>query len=280
MKLGIALAGQIVDLLCHKTPARVSVSQSRILGAGLGVFASTDIAKGAALLLYPGAFVPPVPLCEVGTTWGEPVLRRGEAQLFESRQNKDYVIRCCGGGLDGAGALASALAPHTTAHLVNHPPRGCSANVKPCDFYWTDVFGALGRYPTSAEVTAIPNFPAVGDFWYVSASGEAVFVPQYCDVGVAAQASSTSVGPAGHGGVKSLAPGEQTLKGNEGLLEAAVVSANLKACLPPLGGLVLVTTRPLLAGEELLFDYCLPRSSRPAWYHEPQKDQKSGLTKS
>jgi len=85
----------------------------------------------------------------------------------------------------------------------------------------------------------------------------------------------------GTGGVKSLAPGEQTLKGNEGLLEPAVVCANLKACLPPLqADSVLVTTRPLLAGEELLFDYCLPRSSRPAWYHEPQKDQKSGLTES
>lgn len=42
--------------------------------------------------------------------------------------------------------------------------------------------------------------------------------------------------------------------------------------LPPplLGGLALVTTRAVRAGEELLFDYRLPPGpARPPWYHDP-----------
>ena len=119
MKLGVDLARQVLAVLRHSVPPRSIVAESRIPGAGFGVFASVDIPPGTAVVLYPGTYAPPIPLAEVGATSGDPVLRPGEVALIPPAY-RGYNIRCCGGKLDGAGVPAGAA----SGHLVNQQVMG------------------------------------------------------------------------------------------------------------------------------------------------------------
>lgn len=126
MKLGVDLARQVLAVLRHSIPPRSIVAESRIPGAGLGVFASVDIAPGTAVVLYPGTYAPPIPLAEVGATSGDPVLRPGEVALIRPAQ-MGYNIRCCGGKLDGAGDGPAGA----SGHLVNQQVMGAAPQSLP-----------------------------------------------------------------------------------------------------------------------------------------------------
>jgi hypothetical protein len=62
----------------------VSVQPSSIPCAGKGLFVTQEIDSHTVVALYPGAYVPPLPLCALGAANGEVSLKPGEARLIES----------------------------------------------------------------------------------------------------------------------------------------------------------------------------------------------------
>ena len=116
-----------------------------------------------------------------------------------------------------------------------------------------------------------------------------MFVPPTCDVGAGVLATledsedppCAASAAAAHGGFKSMPPlPAHQVRQDRPSAEEAPARPHLRllrqhspgtaASAPRLAGVVLVTTRAVRAGEELLFDYGLPPGrGRPAWYHDP-----------
>jgi hypothetical protein len=111
----------------------LTIKQSLIPGAGLGVFATNRIEANEILCFYPGVYYPPAPVWAVTNPMGVP------AVILSSPVDESYTINCStfGGLIDASGCRNSG--PYTAAHLVNHPAKGMKANVTERDFKWCDV---------------------------------------------------------------------------------------------------------------------------------------------
>jgi hypothetical protein len=172
---------------------------------------------------------------------------------------KTHVVCCGSGQIDGAKLDRQhiPLAPGLCGHLVNHPPRHTSPNAVPIPFTWPRVFelaAAAGVPEASLRGlgAVVPNHMEKGRLWYVDGCGEPVFVPPMGAVFPRSLHTKS---------LQQYAPGDQN--------EEDTVD---------LGGLALVTSRRVCGGEELFFDYAIPRQWQPSWYHEPSGTASSFVT--
>ena len=99
-------------------------------GAGSGVFLRGSVPPGSLLLFYPGVSYHPADM----------LLLPGGTRAFEG--NEHLMARFDRSIIDASAAALRTLphealgCPLTTAHTVNHPPAGLSANVMPVPVDW------------------------------------------------------------------------------------------------------------------------------------------------
>ena len=116
---------------------RVCVRRSTVAGAGYGVFAIAPIQRNTPVVLYPGIYYPPPPLCAVAAANGEPAVNIGVSLLPDT----SYLMHCgsTGGDIDASTCLEQLCHPLAIAHFVNHPPSSVAPNVEKVEFIWNDL---------------------------------------------------------------------------------------------------------------------------------------------
>jgi len=138
------------------------VADSSLPGAGLGVYAgasaSGSISAGTVVALYPGVYVPLVPLHARAAARGEAVMDVlhmarlwGPGALdsilcdmsFEEASSYWLILEEHSGLMDGflpekrVGGRG-CMGPFAVGHLVNHPPKGVAPNVAWHEFVWEE----------------------------------------------------------------------------------------------------------------------------------------------
>jgi len=167
------------------------VADSSLPGAGLGVYAGAaadggGIRGGEVVALYPGIFVPLVPLHARAAARGEPVMdvlhmarlwgygaidsRLCEVS-FEEGSSYWLILEEHSGLMDGfrpeqrVGG-SGCNSPFAVGHLVNHPPRGTAPNVSWQEFDWNGASplvpnrlhrGLWYMHPTTMEPVDMPS---------------------------------------------------------------------------------------------------------------------------
>lgn len=162
-----AALNEAVNVKVHVSPSRISKE------AGLGVFANMDIVKGSIVAFYPGYYIPPLPLWAVTTLTGDPM-----THLSKPKTNSCYVIHCTnnGGYLDAAEVNFDYFNTSRVAHLINHPPKGSTANVYSIDFKWQEVFPNVDIKFDFKTLNPIGEGP-----WYIDqASNNCVYLHENC----------------------------------------------------------------------------------------------------
>ncbi|GKY97831.1 hypothetical protein MPSEU_000741200 [Mayamaea pseudoterrestris] len=138
----VAVCDQPRGKLLVRENEEIQVRQSSVPGAGLGVFANTDLPKGLALGTYPGVVAPfqtnlaklrRCPKCE-SYIW-----RFSDSKYIIDPTNANGILDAfCFGGSDGqflsvwlftSTILGSLRTVPTTLCRINEPPKGMDVNV-------------------------------------------------------------------------------------------------------------------------------------------------------
>jgi len=170
---------EIHQLLCKPRQQLVEVRQSRLKGAGHGVFAASTVLEGSFLCLYPGIYTPPLPSHVMMIDDGSKYMANITAPSGGAIEENAYILNLqeVGGYLDGRAHVAGNIngqaweeeeVPPTAVcgHLINHSVK--EANVQVWSFRWSDVLDRQNQKELPNELRCD------GSPWYFDGRSEEV----------------------------------------------------------------------------------------------------------